>query len=123
MRVFENSQAGGAGQFGCRGGFLFLGMLSLFFVSSGCQSKQEMDYRPEWIQQADAQLQRAPQSRVTGEGAEVTESSFGGGRREGGIDSGEVTSPPAGAQGKSFSRSTPPGAEWGETRVTVEVEE
>ena len=103
---------------------LLLGMLWVFFASVGCRSNPEADYRPVWVQQADVQIEGEPQSKVSGEGVQTPESVFSGARPEAGTDTGEASSPLVdGRRETSISPSTPPGASWGETQVTVEVED
>lgn len=101
------------------GPLLLLGFLILSSGLAGCRSTTEADNRPAWIRQAEARMEGEPEWKVRGQGARIVESRpFGGAGLSGAehrrSSDGEASSKPP---------PTPPGARWGETKVTVEVEE
>lgn len=102
-------------------------------VFSGCQSKPEPDTRPSWVQEAEARLQRPPSWQVSGSGvdsggeSEKRSSFFGSGQATtastGGSQEPEESSRPSPARRQPTTESEPPGVEWGETKITVSVED
>jgi hypothetical protein len=109
-------------------------MLAALLVGSlpGCISKPEPDNRPGWVQEAEARLQRPPSWQVSGagvdsgSGTETQSSFFGSGRRATNANSMQGNNE---RQRKAAARSPqavveePPGVEWGETKITVSVED
>jgi hypothetical protein len=102
---------------------------------AGCKSQPEPDNRPGWVKEAEARLQRPPSWQVSGSGVESRESGesrssfFGSGR----IATAPSLSPEAGASQRETNADTsntsrapvaaPPGVQWGETQITVSVED
>jgi len=119
MRNTDGRRAIGAGRSGGIGLLLLLGFLCLSPGLLGCRSTTEADNRPAWVRQAEAQMRGEPEWKVRGQGARVAEPGSFGGAGTGGVahrrssDGKESSKPPP----------IPPGARWGETKITVEVEE
>ena len=98
----------------------------------GCKSQPEPDYRPSWVREAEARLQQPPTWQVSGSGVDSgnetqgRSSFFGSGRGATDSDSSQVSS---GRQREAASTAArtpvaePPGVQWGETKITVSVED
>lgn len=97
----------------------------------GCKTKPEPDYRPAWVQQAEARLQQPPAWQVSGSGVESgsengPQSSFFGNGQPATAGSNAADSRERTAAAPSAPRkpaAAPPGVQWSETRITVSVEE
>jgi hypothetical protein len=98
-------------------------MALLLFAFSACRSKQETDHRPAWVREAEARLQERPTWEASGpgvatktasSGAESSPSSFFGSGQQ-------ATTAPKASGGRTAT--APPGMQWSDTQITVEVEE
>ena len=101
---------------------------ALAFLFAGCASSTTVvrQRQPGWMVKARQQLRSAPESSVsrggTGVGASVSadEGNRDRGRRRGVAASGNSG---GGREAERRSASAPPEVSWGETEITVEVEE
>ncbi|MFP4156203.1 MAG: hypothetical protein ACLFU4_01130 [Opitutales bacterium] len=102
------------------------GLLAL----SACRSQQrEVDYRPGWVRDAEARLQKEPSWETSGPGVKSTSSADGGNTTGSGFFGGRQQATPTSDSQPASEASTPtqtaepPGVQWGETEITVEVED
>jgi hypothetical protein len=116
-------------------GLFVLQMVVLFALVggvSGCHSKSSIDTRPGWVQEAEARLQRPPSWQVSGSGVESERESenrsgfYGSGQPATSIgiarESGNRRNDAA-SSARSMTVNEPPGVQWGETKITVSVED
>jgi len=127
-----------------RAGFRRACVLAGLAVVSGCQSKKHvvLDNRPAWMMQAEQRLQGDKRWNVSGSdvangggsGPSAGRSSFFGGNRtaapassesirEGRSSVSETAAKSRQAPSSGSEPAAPPGVQWSETKITVEVED
>ncbi len=132
------------------GVFSVLAGAGLVLLLGACRSKPAEDHRPAWVREAEARLQGKPTWQVSGSGvesgagsgpasgsgsgsgffgsgrgrgAEAAGGSAGGSARREEVAAGREEAPARSASREAPAASLPAGVEWGETEITVEVED
>lgn len=110
--------------------FVLVGMIAGGL--SGCRSKSNIDTRPGWVQEAEARLRQPASWQVSGSGVasgrgtENRSSFYGSGQPATSASVARESNDRQSAAASSARRTTvtqPPGVQWGETKITVSVED
>jgi len=104
--------------------------LGALLLGAGCQTPNEPDNRPSWVRQAESRLAGKPFYQV----AEGPSTNQARGKRTGGFRRGYPASATTGSTARNSKPAaratktakpmpTPRNVEWGEKKITVEVED